>query len=69
LVALTDPPPAGDYWERWLADPEHINVLPQPVRKYIHDLETNADPAGTVAENALLRDMVAALARMRGFDG
>jgi hypothetical protein len=36
--------------------PEHINALPQPARKYVHDLETNADPAGMVAENALLRD-------------
>ena len=61
VVALNDAPPAGDYWQRWLPDPEHINALPQPVRKYVHDLETNADPAGIVAENALLRDTVGAL--------
>lgn len=64
--ALNDPPPKGDYWERWVPDSEHINALPQPVRSYVHDLATNADPAGMVAENALLRDTVAALeARLR----
>jgi hypothetical protein len=61
VIALNDPPAAGDYWERWLPDPEHINALPQPIRSYIHDLVANIDPAGMVAENALLRDTVAAL--------
>src|SRR4051812_28705714 len=61
VIALNDPPAAGDYWERWLPDAEQVNALPQPIRKYIHDLETNLDPAGIVAENALLRDTVAAL--------
>ena len=36
--------------------PEHINALPEPIRKYIHDLETNCDPAGIVRENVLLKD-------------
>jgi hypothetical protein len=61
VVALNDPPAAGGYWERWLPDPEHINALPQPIRSYIHDLVANIDPAGIVAENAVLRDTVAAL--------
>jgi hypothetical protein len=61
ITALTDPPPVGDYWERWLPAPAHINALPQPVRTYLHDLETNTDPAGMVAENALLRDLIGAL--------
>jgi hypothetical protein len=61
VVALNDAPAPGDYWHHWLPDPEHTNALPQPVRKYVHDLSTNADPAGMVAENALLRDTVAAL--------
>ena len=69
VIALNDPPPAGDYWDRWLPDPEHINALPQPIRSYIHDLVANVDPAGMVAENALLRDTVAALeARLRELD-
>lgn len=39
----------------WLPRPEAINAMPEPLRKYIHDLETNADPAGMVQENAILR--------------
>ena len=61
LATLNDPPLPGDYLERWLPDPAHINALPQPVRKYVQDLETNADPTGMVAENALLRDLIGAL--------
>ena len=49
-----------------MPDPEHIYALPQPLRSYIHDLSTNADPVGMVAENVLLRDMVTGLeARLR----
>ena len=40
----------------WLPTAEHINALPEALRKFIHDLETNADPARMVAENALLKD-------------
>ncbi len=42
----------------WTPTPENINALPRPLRKYLHDLETNADPAGMVAENAMLRTTV-----------
>lgn len=35
-----------------------INALPEKVRRFIHDLETRVDPAGEVAQNALLRDQV-----------
>ncbi len=35
---------------------QEINELPVRARQYIHDLETNADPAGTIQENALLKD-------------
>lgn len=45
----------------WLPTAENINALPEALRKFIHDLETNADPAGMVAENALLRDTVTQL--------
>jgi hypothetical protein len=38
-----------------IPDPETINALPKPLRRYIHDLETNADPAGTMRENIRLR--------------
>ena len=42
----------------WLPTAENINALPDPVRKYIHDLETNADPAGIIRENTIARDTV-----------
>jgi hypothetical protein len=51
-------PPADDYWSGWLHDAEHINALSQPVRSYVHDVVTNAGPAGMIAENTILRDMV-----------
>lgn len=36
--------------------PEEINALPEPARRYIMLLETESDPAGTIRENARLRD-------------
>jgi hypothetical protein len=39
----------------WLPTPEAINALPEPLRRYIHDLETDVDPAGMVRENVMLR--------------
>ena len=47
--------------DTFVPDAEHINALPEPVRRYIHDLETRADPAGDVAELALLKENNAAL--------
>ena len=44
--------------------PDEINALPERVRLYIHDIETQCDPAGMVAENTLLRDQVRALDAM-----
>jgi len=32
-------------------DAAHINALPDPLRRFIHDIETNADPAGIIREN------------------
>ena len=45
----------------WLPLAININALPHPLRRLIHDLETQADPADMVAENQLLRDQVAQL--------
>lgn len=39
----------------WLPTSENINALPLPLRRYIMELQTNADPAGIVRENAVLR--------------
>ena len=48
----------------WLPTAENIDALPEALRKFVHDLETNADPAGMVAENTLLRDQVKGLQAM-----
>ena len=45
----------------WLPTAENINALPDPIRRYIHDLETNADPAGMVQENIILKETCKAL--------
>ena len=47
--------------DTFVPDAEHITVLPEPVRRYIGELETRADPAGDVAELALLRENNVAL--------
>jgi len=53
--------PSPGLWHRWLSGPEHINALPYPLRTYIHESETRADPAGDVAVIAFLKDSVEAL--------
>jgi hypothetical protein len=45
----------------WLPTAEAINALPEPLRRFIHDLETNADPAGMVRQNIILEEQVDAL--------
>lgn len=35
-----------------------FDTLPPRWRRYVADLETNADPAGMVRENAMLRDQI-----------
>lgn len=45
--------------EDWTPTADNINALPRPVRDYIHSLETNADPAGMVRENAILKHDIA----------
>lgn len=46
----------------WLPTAENINALPAPVRAYIHALEANCDPAGTVADTIIKADTIRALA-------
>ena len=36
--------------------PECVNALPDPVKNYIHHLETRCDPAGDVAQLTLIKD-------------
>lgn len=42
--------------DKWLPTAENINALPEPLRRYVADLETMCDPAGLVRENAQLKD-------------
>jgi hypothetical protein len=39
----------------WVPTPANVNALPEPLRRFIHDLETVYDPAGDVAELFRLR--------------
>lgn len=48
-------------FDSWTPTAENINLLPIPIRNYIADLETNADPPSMVRENVLLRDTIKAL--------
>lgn len=49
----------------WLPTAKNINALPNPIRRYIHDIETNCDPAGMVQENVILKENCKALEMMR----
>ena len=53
-------------YDDWTPIAENINALPEPIREYIYHLETNADPAGMVAENTLLKDQTKQLDAMIG---
>jgi hypothetical protein len=45
----------------WAATAEAIKALPDPIRHYIHQLQTRTDPAGDVRRIAELKDQVEAL--------
>ena len=47
--------------QSWTPTAENINALPESLRLYIADLETNADPAGTVRDLTIARDTIRAL--------
>ena len=40
----------------WTPTAQNINELPGPLREYIYQLETRADPSGDVQSIALLKD-------------
>ena len=42
----------------------NVNALPEPLRRYIHDLETRCDPGGDVQTMAALRENVAGLSKL-----
>lgn len=50
--------------EGWRPTAEAVNALPEPLRRYVHDLETRCDPAGDVQTMAQLRDEKYALTKL-----
>lgn len=53
--------PAAQPDRDWTPAPENINALPDSVRQYISELETNCDPAGTVRSLSIALDTIRAL--------
>lgn len=47
--------------DSWLPTPANVNALPEPLRHYIHQLETNCDPAGDQRNLIIARDTIAQL--------
>lgn len=47
--------------EKWAPTAANVNALPEPIRLYVHDLETRYDPAGDIRTIAVLRETVEAL--------
>lgn len=45
----------------WTPTAENVNALPEPLRDYIHQIETLCDPQLLVQQNWELRELVAAL--------
>jgi hypothetical protein len=56
----------GAALDSWEPTAENINALPEPVRRYVHQLETLSDLAGLVREHALLKQQVRALLKKLG---
>lgn len=53
-----------DIPDDWAPTAAAINALPDPLRRFIHDIETNCDPAGLVRENYALKLQVRAVEAM-----
>lgn len=45
-----------EWFANWEPTTENINALPEKLRQYVVDLETQCDPARMVAENTLVKD-------------
>jgi hypothetical protein len=50
----------------WRPTKRNLNRLPMPLQRFIHDVLTECDPAGTIRANVLLKDENHALRRMIG---
>lgn len=53
-----------DIPDDWIPTAESINALPEPLRRFIMELETMADPQMLVQQNWELRALVASLEAM-----
>lgn len=42
----------------WQPTAANVNALPDSLRRYIHALETDCDPAGTIRSAVILRDHI-----------
>lgn len=51
--------------KNWRPSAENIKALPEPVRKYIYELEMNTDPPTLVRENVVLKENCKALEMMK----
>lgn len=47
-----------DEQAKWLPTADNVNALPEPVRRFVHDLATRCDPAGDTAALTGLRDQL-----------
>ena len=47
----------------WAPTPENLNALPKALRRYIHDLESDADIVELMRENFRLRQEIVVLKR------
>jgi hypothetical protein len=54
-------PADSDIYTNFKPTTENINALSEPLRNYIHDLETRTDPAGDLREIASLKEQRDAL--------
>jgi len=50
-------------FENWTPTPANLNALPKAVRRYIDQLQSDADLVGLMRENFCLRQEIAALKR------
>lgn len=61
-VAAGSTPAPVTISDDWLPTPDAINALPKGLRDYIHQIQADCDPAGTVARAVLAEDNARALA-------
>jgi hypothetical protein len=50
--------------ESFTPTPQNVNALPEPLRRYIHDLETRCDPQGDIARLIIQQEQLDGLGKM-----